>query len=426
MVKAKKKHTLSAFGSPVANIIMWLSDAIATCCALLMTDWIQAAHHGSLGQKAFISILLTGALCYLLPSGVFLRTKRREQVVGHAVQTAALLVLLFMIVHAMRWAGVLYLKEFSVLMACLMVILIFVRLLTNTVAIRHATSNHNQLKALLICNTDEAEALTTMLKAHTYGLGFAGICKTAEAAAFLEDHNELDIVYCVASYPSAEDARQLYLLCQEKGVAISMIPSYLAMQNHQMEIEQRGNVIILNEIPARYGTTTSRIVKRTTDIVLSLILLVTVFPIVTFVLMLITKKKKLGSILTTWQICGMNGKKVNAFVFRTHTHFKMLPMLLNVLGGSVSLVGSTIIPFANYETYKAAMSQIKQEGCKAKPGMAPARKLHGSAMASETEQRAEADVWYVQNWSFWLDLRIMFTATCKWMQRKNKININYI
>jgi Undecaprenyl-phosphate glucose phosphotransferase len=91
-----------------------------------------------------------------------------------------------------------------------------------------------------------------------------------------------------------------------------------------------------------------------------------------------------------------------------------LPQLFNVLKGDMSLVGPRPHAVAHDDEYGASIANYAFRH-HVKPGItgwAQVSGFRGETIRIESMmERVEADLWYINNWSLWLDLRIMF-ATC--------------
>ena len=79
-----------------------------------------------------------------------------------------------------------------------------------------------------------------------------------------------------------------------------------------------------------------------------------------------------------------------------------LPELLNVLRGEMSLVGPRPLLVKYLELYSPR--QARRHGMK--PGITGFAQVNGRNHSS-WEEKLERDVWYVENWSLWLDVRIL-------------------
>ena len=79
-----------------------------------------------------------------------------------------------------------------------------------------------------------------------------------------------------------------------------------------------------------------------------------------------------------------------------------LPQLLNVLKGQMSLVGPRPLPIE--QVHKEDFRQLKR--LEVKPGITGLWQIRGRSDISFS-RLVKWDVWYINNWSFWLDLNIL-------------------
>jgi lipopolysaccharide/colanic/teichoic acid biosynthesis glycosyltransferase len=84
------------------------------------------------------------------------------------------------------------------------------------------------------------------------------------------------------------------------------------------------------------------------------------------------------------------------------------PQLLNVLKGQMSLVGPRMITSAELEKYVPYAALLLT----VKPGMTGYWQVEGRQEVSYTE-RVRMDVYYITNWSLWLDLKILLRTPSK-------------
>ncbi|MCS6778589.1 MAG: sugar transferase [Geminicoccaceae bacterium] len=104
--------------------------------------------------------------------------------------------------------------------------------------------------------------------------------------------------------------------------------------------------------------------------------------------------------------------RVGAFLRRTS--LDELPQLLNVLTGEMSLVGPRPHPLeavAGGRAYAEVVPDIARR-LRVKPGMTGLAQVEGWRGNTDTErklvERVRADLRYIDNWSFWLDIEILF------------------
>jgi lipopolysaccharide/colanic/teichoic acid biosynthesis glycosyltransferase len=93
-----------------------------------------------------------------------------------------------------------------------------------------------------------------------------------------------------------------------------------------------------------------------------------------------------------------------------------LPQLWNVLKGDLSLVG----PRPLLMEYLPRYDEFERRRHEVKPGMTGWAQIHGRNELT-WERKFELDVWYVDNWSVWLDLRIL-TRTVRAVVRREGIS----
>lgn len=90
------------------------------------------------------------------------------------------------------------------------------------------------------------------------------------------------------------------------------------------------------------------------------------------------------------------------------TSLDELPTLMNVLRGDMSLVG----PRPLLPDYLPLYSEEQARRHEVKPGVTGWAQVNGRNAIS-WEEKFRLDVWYVDNWSIWLDVRILFLTVAK-------------
>ena len=98
------------------------------------------------------------------------------------------------------------------------------------------------------------------------------------------------------------------------------------------------------------------------------------------------------------------------------TSIDELPQLLNVLSGEMSIVGPRphAIAHDNHYDQRIATYAFRQH---VKPGITGWAQVNGlrgeTRQLSEMAARVEHDLWYINNWSVWLDLKIIVRTALK-------------
>ena len=107
--------------------------------------------------------------------------------------------------------------------------------------------------------------------------------------------------------------------------------------------------------------------------------------------------------------------KVGAFV-RRHS-LDELPQLINVIKGNMSLIG----PRPLHVHYLPQYSKTQKRRHEAMPGISGWAQVNGRNSIS-WDQKFKYDVWYIDNISFWLDVKIIFMTVAK-IFKKDDIEI---
>jgi sugar transferase EpsL len=187
----------------------------------------------------------------------------------------------------------------------------------------------------------------------------------------------------------------------------------------------------------------SQLIKRIFDIIFSILLLILVSPI--FLIVALSVFIFLGSpIIFRQQRPGLHGKAFFIYKFRTMrditdgegnllddaqrlTRFGQflrsasldeLPELWNVLCGTMSFIGPRPLMMEYLNRYSAEQNRRHL----VKPGITGLAQINGrNALA--WEERFKLDVWYVDHWNLWLDIKIFFRTILIVLGRKG-INEN--
>jgi putative colanic acid biosysnthesis UDP-glucose lipid carrier transferase len=102
--------------------------------------------------------------------------------------------------------------------------------------------------------------------------------------------------------------------------------------------------------------------------------------------------------------------------FLRRTSLDEFPQFLNVLSGQMSIVGPRPHMLKHTDDYSKLLNKfmIRQF---VKPGITGWAQIHGlrgeTKMLTQMEKRVEHDIWYMENWSIWLDVRIIFLTVFK-------------
>lgn len=190
-------------------------------------------------------------------------------------------------------------------------------------------------------------------------------------------------------------------------------------------------------------------IKRCVDVIGAGLVLILLFPLLALVTIAI-KLDSRGPVLFRQQRLGFNGRTFNIRKFRTmsvledglsavqaragddritrvgrwlrRTSVDELPQLLNVLDGSMSLVGPRPHAVAHDNQFDKL---VRNYGFRqrVKPGLTGWAQINGyrgpTPTADLIERRVEYDLWYIENWSLKLDLRILLHTPWEVVRGRN-------
>ena len=181
------------------------------------------------------------------------------------------------------------------------------------------------------------------------------------------------------------------------------------------------------------------IIKRLADVVISAAGLFLLSPV--FAVLAVLVRLKLGTpVLFCQQRPGLHGQPFVIFKFRTMTDARdadgellpdserlppfgrflrstsldELPELINVLIGKMSLVGPRPLMMKYLGRYTAEQARRHE----VKPGITGWAQVNGRNAAT-WEDKFRLDVWYVDNWSLWLDTKILLRSVLAVLKREN-------
>jgi len=213
-------------------------------------------------------------------------------------------------------------------------------------------------------------------------------------------------------------------------------------------VDQINNLPVLTFERVKLSNLHNRIIKRLFDIVFSLLVLLTIFPFLFLFASIGIKLSSPGPIFFKQKRKGYKGKPFVCYKFRTmHVMEKSLeviqakpndprkfrfgdflrrhnldefPQFINVLKGEMSVVGPRPHMIEHDEMYSKLINEYNLRFF-AKPGLTGWAQVNGYRGATDDPElmrkRVEHDIWYIENWSFWLDLKIILMTIFKMIKR---------
>ena len=219
-------------------------------------------------------------------------------------------------------------------------------------------------------------------------------------------------VCCSPSVMTAGEMAELFYACEERGIGFMLLPLHVASLRRRMTTARVGHVTMLSPAAQPLSRWWNRLAKRVLDILVSLAALLTFFPLVWVWKAIGVKRRHGGPVFLRQKRCGPDGHVFHQFTFNgpAHARFALMPQLLNVLGGQMSLVGPALRTAADIEEYfrEADRYHVARWPRPGMTGWSRQQSHQGQTRPLTPLQHEVADdIWYVENWSFPLDLRIL-------------------
>ena len=229
---------------------------------------------------------------------------------------------------------------------------------------------------------------------------------------------------------------------------VSFVPVGAASEIFRQPSRELGGTICV-ELQRGPLTAVERAAKRCTDVLFAGVALTALLPLLAIVAVAI-KLDSPGPILFRQKRCGFNGRCFQIRKFRTmsvledgpsiiqaqfadkrvtrlgtwlrRTSIDELPQLLNVLDGSMSLVGPRPHAVAHDNEFDTIVRNYAFRH-RVKPGLTGWAQVNGcrgpTPTAASIERRVEYDLWYIDNWSFRLDLAILLQTPIEILNGRN-------
>lgn len=262
-------------------------------------------------------------------------------------------------------------------------------------------------------------------------------------------HHRIDQVWLAFPFRAEDRIKEVLHELRHCTTDIRMVPDIFQFRllNHSMS--EVAGIPVLN-LTASPIVGVDRFVKGLEDRLLALIILMLISPLMLMIALGI-KLSSPGPVFFKQQRHGWDGKPIEVWKFRTmkvhtesagkvtqatkddpritrlgaflrSTSLDELPQFINVLQGTMSIVGPRPHAIEHNEQYKDSVNQYMLRH-KVKPGITGWAQVNGYRGETDTlekmEKRIEYDLFYIEHWSVWFDLQIILATLLKGFVNKN-------
>lgn len=420
-------------------------------------------------ENSLLIILFSLPICFTLYSWFDLYSSKRTKPVTQEISLIFMCnVLLYILIGYVLYhfkQRFIHFSRYQLLFYCMFnaMLTCSYRMLLRFILRRYRKSGYNLKHCLIIGTTNTSNALLSKIMTHPYwGYNIIGFIKTDVRKSeffngykILGDLNDLehvlssrfiDIVMIATDESKADELGRILMACEKAGVKTHIIPYYYKYVPAKPYIDDLDGLPIIDTRHIPLDNLFKSSLKRCFDIIFSLFAIMITSPILIFSAIMV-KLSSPGPIIYKQKRVGANRKSFYMYKFRSmkvqskeeekkkwttkddprktkwgsfmrRTSIDELPQFFNVLRGDMSVVGPR--PERPYfvDKFKENIPRymIKHQ---VRPGITGWAQVNGYRGDTSIEARIEHDLYYIENWTFGLDIRIIILTVFKGFINKN-------
>jgi putative colanic acid biosynthesis UDP-glucose lipid carrier transferase len=264
--------------------------------------------------------------------------------------------------------------------------------------------------------------------------------KVSEIEAYTKQ-GKVDDIFCTLPYSEDDRIIDLITFAEKNMIRFHIIPDFhkYIKRRFSLTFLETTPILSLRNEPLQHFS--NRLVKRTFDLIFSGFVLILIFPFIYIIFGIIIKASSPGPILFKQKRTGKDGEEFYCYKFRSmcmnkeadkqqatekdprvtkigafmrKTSIDELPQFINVLKNEMSVVGPRPHMIKHTEQYSSIIDKFMVRHL-VKPGITGWAQVTGfrgeTKMVKEMEGRVIRDVWYLEHWTFFLDLKIIYLTT---------------
>jgi putative colanic acid biosynthesis UDP-glucose lipid carrier transferase len=262
--------------------------------------------------------------------------------------------------------------------------------------------------------------------------------------------NKIDEIYCALSDLSNTDVNNFIDFTDNNLKTLKFLPDEKEATARNLKLDYYGYIPIVSLRNIPLDITANKVIKRTFDILFSVIIIVGVLSWLIPILALFIKSESKGPIFFKQKRNGLNYHEFDCFKFRSmtlneiadveqvskndpritkigrfirKTSIDELPQFFNVFLGDMSVVGPRPHMVSHTEMYAKKVDKFMVRHF-IKPGITGLAQTNGYRGEVESEKdiinRVKYDIFYLENWSLLLDIKIVFLTVLNAVKGEDK------
>lgn len=253
---------------------------------------------------------------------------------------------------------------------------------------------------------------------------------TPEDLRRILEENTIDEAVIALPLSAYDTIPAIIQVCESCGVKSVIIPAYAEFVPAKPQIDEIDDIPLINTRYIPLDNMLYAAVKYGADFVISLGALILLSPVLLGAAIAVKCTSK-GPVLFKQTRIGYNKKPFKMYKFRTmrigsdggwtkandpritpvgrflrRTNIDELPQLINVLKGDMSLVGPRPEQGIFVEKFKETVPKYMLKH-RVRPGLTGLAQVNGCRGDTSIEKRISYDIYYIENWNIFLDMKIM-------------------
>jgi exopolysaccharide biosynthesis polyprenyl glycosylphosphotransferase len=257
--------------------------------------------------------------------------------------------------------------------------------------------------------------------------------------------HQLDIVIAARTDLPRKQMLRVVECCERAYVEWKVIPSSFQILLSGLRLQTIGRLPVLGVEDLAINNLFNRAMKRAVDLLGAFVGLMLSAPVIAVLAILIKRESPRGPIFfrqtrigaahrnfTLWKLRSMvpeagaadaerqstarnDTRMLRIGAFMRRWNLDELPQFWNVLRGDMSLIGPRPERPLHVDRLSSEIPHYLPRHL-AKPGMSGWAQVNGLRGDTSIAQRIQHDIYYIENWSLWLDLQILLLTFVRWRQ----------
>lgn len=305
----------------------------------------------------------------------------------------------------------------------------------------------NKIHVVIVGENENARRLESMLRDNKEYADYKLVATFGEDQQAIDEylqHNKVHQLYCSLNPALKTDTvNNIIRTCENLFIEFFYVPNMDGYLHRSMTFGELGPLTVVKLREEPLANPLNAAVKRSFDIIASLLFLVTLYPIIWCFVAIGTTLSSPGPILFKQKRTGYKGRPFTMYKFRSmrvnadadklqataddprktkfgdflrRTSIDELPQFINVLKGDMSLIG----PRPHMELHTEMYTKLVDEYLvrhMVKPGLTGWAQVNGCRGETKTTEamadRVRYDIWYIEHWSLTLDIKIFLMTVAQ-------------